>query len=71
MMGCISTEDLIMISYHNIRCYHLHQSEVQAFPDLSLDAVTLNETFTRKEYKYNMPHYTAVTRNREHGKGGT
>ena len=32
--------------------------------------MTLNETFTKKGYKYNMPHYTAVTRNREHRKGG-
>ena len=35
----------------------------------SPDVVTLNETFTKKGYKYNMPHYTAVTRNREHRKG--
>ena len=32
--------------------------------------MTLNETFTKKGYKYNMPHYTTVTRNREHRKGG-
>ena len=32
--------------------------------------MTLNETFTKKGYKYNMPHYTAVTRSREHRKGG-
>ena len=32
--------------------------------------MTLNETFTKKGYKYNMPHYRAVTRNREHGKRG-
>ena len=32
--------------------------------------MTLNETFTKKGYKYNMPHYTAVTRSREHTKGG-
>ena len=38
--------------------------------DHSPDVVTLNETFTKKGYKYNMPHYTAVTRNREHRKGG-
>ena len=45
----------------------MHKTELQAFlEDHSPDVVTLNETFT----KYNMPHYTAVTRNREHGKGG-
>ena len=32
--------------------------------------MTLNETFTKKGYKYNMPHFTDVTRNREHRKGG-
>ena len=65
-MGCISNQDLIMISHHNIRGYKL-----QAFlEDHSPDVVTLNETFTKKGYKYNMPHYTAVTRNREHRKGG-
>ena len=56
-----------MISHHNIRGYHLHKAELQAFlDDHSPDVVTLNETFTKKGYKYNMPHYTAVTRNREH-----
>ena len=34
------------------------------------DVVALNQTFTKKVYKYNMQHYTAVTRNREHVKGG-
>ena len=49
----------------------MHKTELQAFlEDHSPDVVTLNETFTKKGYKYNMPHYTAVTRNREHGKGG-
>ena len=44
---------------------------MQAFlEDHSPDIVTLNETFTKKGYKYNMLHYTAVTRNREHRKGG-
>ena len=28
-----------------------------------------NITFTKKGYKCNMPHYTTVTRNREHRKG--
>ena len=32
--------------------------------------MTLNETFTINGYKYNTAHYTAVTRNREHRKGG-
>ena len=32
--------------------------------------MTLDETFTKEGYKYNMPHYTVVTRNREHGEGG-
>ena len=60
-----------MISHHNIRGYHIHKTELQAFlEDHSPDVVTLNETFTKKGYKYNMPHDTAVTRNREHGKGG-
>ena len=69
MMGCTSNQDLIMISHHNIRGYHMHKTELQAFlEDHSPDVVTLNETFTKKGY--NMPHYTAVTRNREHGKGG-
>ena len=49
----------------------MHKTELQAFlEDHSPDVVTLNETFAKKGYKYNMPHYTAVTRNREHGKGG-
>ena len=49
----------------------MHKAELQAFlEDHSPDVVTLNETFTKKGYKYNMPHYTAVTRNREHRKGG-
>ena len=60
-----------MISHHNIRDYHIHKAELHAFlEDDSPDVVTLNETFTKKGYKYNMPHYTAVTRNREHRKGG-
>ena len=71
MMGCTSNQDLIMISHHNIRGYHIHKTELQALlKDHSPDVVTLNETFTKKGYKYNMPHYTAVTRNREHGKRG-
>ena len=49
----------------------MHKAELQAFlEDHSSDAVTLNETFTKKGYKYNMTHYTAVTRNREHRKRG-
>ena len=49
----------------------MHKAELQAFlEDHSPDVVTLNETFTKKGYKYNMPHYTAVTRNREQRKGG-
>ena len=49
----------------------MHKSDLKAFlEDHSPDVVTLNETFTKKGYKYNMPHYTAVTRNREHRKGG-
>ena len=71
MMGCTSNQDLIMISHHNIRGYRTHKTELQAFlEDHSPDVVTLNETFTKNGYKYNMPHHTAVTRNREHGKGG-
>ena len=71
MMGCTSNQDLVMISHHNIRGYHIHKSELQAFlEDHSPNVVTLNETFTKKGYKYIMPHYTAVTRNREHRKGG-
>ena len=49
----------------------MHKTELQAFlEDHSPDVVTLNETFTKKGYKYNMPRYTAVTRNREHRQGG-
>ena len=49
----------------------MHKAELQAFlEDHSPDVVTLNDTFTKKGYKYNMPHYTVVTRNREHRKGG-
>ena len=49
----------------------MRKAELQAFlEDHSPDVVTLNETFTKKGYKYNMPHYTAVTRNKEHRKGG-
>ena len=49
----------------------MHKAELQSFlEDHSPDVVTLNETFTKKGYKYNMPHYTAVTGNREHRKGG-
>ena len=71
MMGCTSNQDLIMISHHNIRGYHIHKAELQAFlEDHSPGVVTLNETFTKKGYKYNMPLYTAVTRNREHRKAG-
>ena len=71
MMGCTSNQDLVVISHHNIRGYHIHKAELQAFlEDHSPDVVTLNETFTKKGYKYNMPHYTAVTRKREHRKGG-
>ena len=67
MMGCTFNQDLIMISHHNIRGYHIHKAELQAFlEDHSPDVLTLNETFTMKGYKYNMPHYTAMTRNREH-----
>ena len=70
MMGCPSNQDL-MISHHKVRGYHIHKTEFQAFlGDHSPDVVTLNETFTKKGYKYNMPHHTAVSRNREHGKGG-
>ena len=71
MMGCTSNQDLIRTSHHNIRGYHMHKAELQAFlEDHSPDAVTLNETFTKKGYKYNMPRYPSVTRNREHRKGG-
>ena len=71
MMGFTFNQDIIMISHHNIRGYHIHKTELQAFlEDHSPDVVTLNETFTKKGHKYNMPHYTAVTRNREHGTGG-
>ena len=71
MMGYASNKDLAMISHHNIRGYHIHKAELQAFlEDYSPDVVTLNETFTKKGYKYNMPHYTAVTRSRKHRKGG-
>ena len=49
----------------------MHKAELQDFlEDHSPDVVALNETFTKKGYKYNMPHYTVVTRNREHKKGG-
>ena len=49
----------------------MHKAEVQAFiEDHSPDVVTLNDTFIKKGYKYNMPRKTAVTRNREHRKGG-
>ena len=59
-----------MISHHNIRGYHTHKAELQALlEDHSPGIVALNETFTKKGYKYNMPHYTAVTRNREQRKG--
>ena len=55
MMGCTSNQDLIMISHRNIRGYHIHKTELQAFlEDHSPDVVTLNETFTKKGYKYNM-----------------
>ena len=58
-MVCTSNQDITMISHHNIRGYHIHKAEMQAFlEDHSLDGC-----------KYNIPHYTAVTRNREHGKG--
>ena len=61
------THDIIMISRHNIRGYHTHKAELQAFlEDHSPDVATLNETFTKKGYKNNIPRYTAVTRNREH-----
>ena len=71
MTGCTSNQDLVMISHHNIRGYHKHTADLQAFlEDHSPDVVTLNETFTKKEYKYNMLHYTAVARDREHRKGG-
>ena len=71
MMGCTSNQGLTMFSHRNIRDYHLHKAELHAFlEDHSPDVVTLNETFTKKGYKYNIPHYTAVTRNREHRKGG-
>ena len=70
MMGCTSNQDLIMISHHNIRGYHIHKAELQAFlEDHSPDVVTLNETFTEKGYKYNMSRYTDVMRNRAHRKG--
>ena len=46
----------------------MHQAELQAF--IEPDVVTRNETFTKKGYKYNMPHYTAVTKDREHRKRG-
>ena len=42
MMGCTSNQDLIMISHHNIRGYHIHKTELQAFlEDHSPDVVTL------------------------------
>ena len=50
----------------------MHKTELQAFlEDHSPDVVTLNETFTKKGYEYNMPHYTAVTRNRTREGGGS
>ena len=65
MMGSTSNQDLVMISHHNIRGYHIHKAELQAFlEDHSPGVMTLHETFTKKRYKYNMPHYTAVARNR-------
>ena len=50
----------------------MHKTELQAFlEDHSPDVVTLNETFTKKGYKYNMPHYTAAeTENTGRGGGG-
>ena len=49
----------------------MHKAELQSFlEDHSPDVVTLNTTFTKKGYKYNMPRHTAVERNREHRKGG-
>ena len=60
-MGSTSNQEFIMISHH---IYNIHKAELQAFlEDHSLDVVTLNETFTKKEYTCNMPHYTAVTTN--------
>ena len=69
-MGCTSNQNLITISHHNIRGYHMHKAGQQDFlEDYSPNLVTMNETFTKKGYRYNMPHYTAVTRNREQGGG--
>ena len=52
-----------MISDHNIRGYHIQKAQLKAFlEDHSPDLVTMNETFTKKGYKYN----TDVTRDREH-----
>ena len=49
----------------------MHKAELQAFlEDHSPDVVTLNEAFTKKEYKHNIPRYTALTRNRENRKRG-
>ena len=31
MMCCTSNQDLVMISHHNIRGYHLHKAELHAF----------------------------------------
>ena len=48
MMGCTSNQDFVMISHHNIRGYHIHETELQAFlEDHSPDVVTLNVTFTQ------------------------
>ena len=60
-----------MISYHDIRGYHIRKAELQAFlEDHSPDVVTMNETFTKKGYKYNMPHYRAVPGTENIGREG-
>ena len=48
----------------------MHKTKLQAFlEDHSPDVVTLNETFAKKGYKYNMPHYTAVKQRTWEGRG--
>ena len=68
------SSDLILCLYTREDMTHIRHVNcfltTAKLEDHSPDLVTLNETFTKKGYKYNMPHYTAVTRNREDGKGG-
>ena len=70
-MGSTSNSNLIMISHQNIRSFHQHKHELQAFlEDHSPDVVTLNETMTKDGYKYNLPNYTAMTNNRPGNRNG-